>query len=290
MIETSNLTKYFGSLGAVRSVSFSVKPGEVFGFLGPNGAGKTTTIRMLTTLSLPTEGTATVSGLFPGATYYAAVFSYAGSGSLINYQQTAPLTGNRQTQPGAPVLTSPTALSIDTTFATLGATVSSNGGVALTERGTVWNTSGSPTTANNKLAEGGIIAFHISNNFIDLAPVLGALARDAELKCLVRRDLTVRYKRSVLGFFWTMLNPLLTMLVLTIVFSFVFRFQIEHYPVYLLSALLLWNFFAQSTTQAIHNLVWGGALIKKIYVPKSVFVFSPISVGCFPRPVKPCAA
>lgn len=96
---------------------------------------------------------------------------------------------------------------------------------------------------------------------------------------LVRRDLTVRYKRSVLGFFWTMLNPLLTMLVLTIVFSYVFRFQIEHYPVYLLSALLLWNFFAQSTTQAIHNLVWGGGLIKKIYIPKSVFVLSAISVG-----------
>jgi ABC-2 type transport system ATP-binding protein len=62
MITTTNLTKYFGTLGAVQSVSFDVGAGEVFGLLGPNGAGKTTTIRMLTTLLLPTEGTASVSG------------------------------------------------------------------------------------------------------------------------------------------------------------------------------------------------------------------------------------
>ncbi len=96
---------------------------------------------------------------------------------------------------------------------------------------------------------------------------------------LVQRDLTVRYKRSVLGFFWTMLNPLLTMLVMAVVFSSVFRFNIEHYAVYILSGLLLWNFFSQSTTQAIGNLVWGGELINKIYVPKSVFVVSAIAVG-----------
>ncbi len=60
MIETSNLTKYFGTLGAVQSISFSVGKGEVFGLLGPNGAGKTTTIRMLTTLLAPTSGSASV--------------------------------------------------------------------------------------------------------------------------------------------------------------------------------------------------------------------------------------
>ena len=62
MIETHNLTRYFGSLGAVQSVSFSVGKGEIFGLLGPNGAGKTTTIRMLTTLLPPTSGTASVAG------------------------------------------------------------------------------------------------------------------------------------------------------------------------------------------------------------------------------------
>jgi ABC-2 type transport system ATP-binding protein len=62
LIETHNLTRYFGSLGAVQSVSFSVGKGEIFGLLGPNGAGKTTTIRMLTTLLPPTSGTASVAG------------------------------------------------------------------------------------------------------------------------------------------------------------------------------------------------------------------------------------
>jgi ABC-2 type transport system ATP-binding protein len=62
MIETTNLTKYFGPLGAVQAVSFTVGKGEVFGLLGPNGAGKTTTIRMLTTLLSPTSGSASVAG------------------------------------------------------------------------------------------------------------------------------------------------------------------------------------------------------------------------------------
>jgi ABC-type polysaccharide/polyol phosphate export permease len=96
---------------------------------------------------------------------------------------------------------------------------------------------------------------------------------------LVQRDLTVRYKRSVLGFLWTMLNPLLTMIVLTIVFSTFFRFEFQHFAVYLLSGLLLWNFFAQSTTQAIHNLLWAGSLVNKIYLPKPIFVVSALLVG-----------
>lgn len=96
---------------------------------------------------------------------------------------------------------------------------------------------------------------------------------------LVQRDLTVRYKRSALGFLWTMLNPLLTMIVLTIVFSLFFRIGSENFAVYLLSGLLLWNFFAQSTTQAINNLLWAGGLVNKIYLPKPLFVVSALIVG-----------
>ena len=61
-IETKNLTKYYDKLLAVDHINFEAKKGEIFGFLGPNGAGKTTTIRMLTGISKPTEGTATVMG------------------------------------------------------------------------------------------------------------------------------------------------------------------------------------------------------------------------------------
>ena len=89
---------------------------------------------------------------------------------------------------------------------------------------------------------------------------------------LVHRDLTIRYKRSTLGFLWTMLNPLLTMLVLTIIFSNLFRFQIAHYPVYLLSGVLLYNFFQWGTSQSIHSIIWGGDLMGKIYMPKTIFV------------------
>jgi ABC-2 type transport system permease protein len=99
------------------------------------------------------------------------------------------------------------------------------------------------------------------------------------LRSLVQRDLTVRYKRSALGFLWTMLNPLFTMLVLTVVFSALFHTQVENFAVYLLSGLLLWNFFSSGTMMAMSNLVWGGGLLNKIYVPKPIFVVSAILVS-----------
>ena len=92
---------------------------------------------------------------------------------------------------------------------------------------------------------------------------------------LVRRDLTVRYKRSMIGFFWTMLNPLLTMLILTVVFSTIFRFEgIENYPTYFLSAYLVFGFFSQTTNQSMQSLAWNGALMKRVRVPKSIFAVS----------------
>ena len=92
----------------------------------------------------------------------------------------------------------------------------------------------------------------------------------------VARNLKTRYKRSALGVLWTFLNPLFTMLVLTLVFSSIFRFQVEHYPVYLLSGLLVWNFFSGSTFSAMSEIVWSGSLLQRIYVPKLVFPVSAI--------------
>jgi ABC-2 type transport system permease protein len=92
---------------------------------------------------------------------------------------------------------------------------------------------------------------------------------------LVRRDLTVRYKRSVIGFFWTMLNPLILMIILTIVFANIFRFEgISHYEVYLLSEYVIFGFFAQTTAQSMMSLSWNGSLMKRIRVPKSIFAVS----------------
>ena len=92
---------------------------------------------------------------------------------------------------------------------------------------------------------------------------------------LVRRDLTVRYKRSVIGFFWTMLNPLILMIILTIVFANIFRFEgIEHYEIYFLSMYLVFGFFTQTTVQSMTSLSWNGSLMKRIRVPKSIFAIS----------------
>ncbi|HEX7831818.1 MAG TPA: ABC transporter permease [Thermoanaerobaculia bacterium] len=96
---------------------------------------------------------------------------------------------------------------------------------------------------------------------------------------LVHRDLTVRYKRSVLGFFWTMLHPLMLTIILTIVFSSVFRFSVPHYETYVLSALLPWNFFAQTTVGAMTGLAWNGPLMKRVRVPKSIFALSTVISG-----------
>ena len=71
---------------------------------------------------------------------------------------------------------------------------------------------------------------------------------------LVHRDLTVRYKRSVLGFLWTMLHPLLLMLIFTVVFSTMFRDRAPHYETYFLSAYVGWNFFAQTTVNAMASI------------------------------------
>lgn len=94
------------------------------------------------------------------------------------------------------------------------------------------------------------------------------------LKELVVRDIKVKYKRSVLGILWTLLNPLLTMMVLTIVFSNLFRFDIENYPVYLISGQVMFNFFAESTNMAMGSILGNASLIKKVYIPKYIFPLS----------------
>lgn len=91
---------------------------------------------------------------------------------------------------------------------------------------------------------------------------------------LISRDLKVKYRRSVLGYLWSVLNPLLMMIVLTIVFSTMFRFDIPNYPVYILSGQLIFNFFSESTNMAMTSILGGASLIKKVYLPKYIFPLS----------------
>ncbi len=109
---------------------------------------------------------------------------------------------------------------------------------------------------------------------------LRALVRYKDLLVqFVSRALKTRYKRSLLGVAWTLLNPLFTMIILTLVFSVVFKFEIKFYPVYVLSGLIIWNFFSSTTSQAMGDMIFSGYLFNRIYVPKSVFAVSAIGTG-----------
>lgn len=89
-----------------------------------------------------------------------------------------------------------------------------------------------------------------------------------------RRDLKVRYRGSVLGVFWTLLNPLLTMAVFTLVFSHFFRQQVKNYPVFFLCGYLPWVFFSTSLVTATRALLDHGSLIKRMHFPHEVFAVS----------------
>jgi len=96
------------------------------------------------------------------------------------------------------------------------------------------------------------------------------------LRNLVVRDLKVRYKNSALGIAWSWLNPLLMMLVYTILFTvFLDRDNVPHYSVFILSGLLPWNLFTDSIVQSTGSIVGNGHLIKKVYFPREVL---PIAV------------
>ncbi|WP_298523990.1 ABC transporter permease [uncultured Methanobrevibacter sp.] len=96
------------------------------------------------------------------------------------------------------------------------------------------------------------------------------------LKQLVKRDLTSKYKDSVLGIAWSFLNPLLIMLVFTAIFSMLFGRQIENYPVYFLSGRVIYDFYKSATQGAMKSIKGNAAILKKIYVPKYMFTVSKI--------------
>jgi homopolymeric O-antigen transport system permease protein len=96
---------------------------------------------------------------------------------------------------------------------------------------------------------------------------------------LIARELTVRYKRSTIGFVWTMLQPMLMMAVLTIVFSTIFRFQVPNYAVYVLAGVLFWNFFSQSIISSMNSLRGNAGLLKKLPVPHAVFPIATVAAG-----------
>lgn len=99
------------------------------------------------------------------------------------------------------------------------------------------------------------------------------------LRLLVSRNLKLKYRRSILGYLWSILNPLLIMIVMSLVFSTMFKRNIENFPVYLFCGQLLFNFMNTSTHQAISSITGNASLLKKTYVPKYIFTISKITSG-----------
>ena len=101
------------------------------------------------------------------------------------------------------------------------------------------------------------------------------------LSNLISRDLKLKYRRSVLGILWSVLNPLLMMCVMAIVFGQIFSIRgggIEHFPVYLMCGQLLFTFFNEATTGAMSSMISASTLIRKVYIPKYIF---PLEKVCF---------
>lgn len=93
---------------------------------------------------------------------------------------------------------------------------------------------------------------------------------------LVKKNLTSKYKDSVLGILWSFFNPLLTMLVFTAIFSMLFGRNIQNYPVYYLAGRLAFDFYNQGTKGAMNSIRRNANLLKKIYVPKKMFAISSV--------------
>lgn len=96
------------------------------------------------------------------------------------------------------------------------------------------------------------------------------------LQEMVRADFKVRYQGSTLGYVWSVLRPLFMFGILYVVFTYIFKLgkSIEHYPVYLLMGLILWNFFTETTAIGMSAVVGKGDLIRKISIPRYLTVIS----------------
>lgn len=96
------------------------------------------------------------------------------------------------------------------------------------------------------------------------------------LRLLVIKEIKIKYKRSFIGVFWSLLSPLLTMIILTLVFKELFKFNVKSFAAYVITGQIIFNFFSESTSLAMTSIYTGGQLIKKVYVPKYVFPVSKV--------------
>lgn len=91
------------------------------------------------------------------------------------------------------------------------------------------------------------------------------------LKNLVAKDFKIKYRRSVLGIAWSVLNPLFTMLVITTVFGKLLKIEVENFATYYIVGFAIWNFFSEATSNSLGSILSAAPLIKKVYIPKYIF-------------------
>ena len=101
-------------------------------------------------------------------------------------------------------------------------------------------------------------------------------AFDELLKQLIIRDVKLKYRRSYLGYLWSILNPLMLMMVLVVVFSNIFRFDIPNFPLYMIAGQTVFNFMIEATNNAVWSITGNAPLLKKTYVPKYIFTLSKV--------------
>ncbi|MBR2926175.1 MAG: ABC transporter permease [Clostridia bacterium] len=94
------------------------------------------------------------------------------------------------------------------------------------------------------------------------------------MKQLVARDFKTKYKRSVLGVLWSFLNPLLTMSIQFVIFSTLFKSDIDNFVVYLLTGIICFNFFSEAANMCLMSIIGNATLINKVYVPKYIYPLS----------------
>jgi lipopolysaccharide transport system permease protein len=112
-----------------------------------------------------------------------------------------------------------------------------------------------------------------------VSDLLELAAFSQALEELIKREIKSRYKRSVLGLGWTMLNPLLMMAVTTLAFSTAFRFSVDRFPLYFLTGYLVWTFFNQATTAACSSLLTSVGLSRAMYLPPALFPLAAVNAA-----------
>jgi len=91
---------------------------------------------------------------------------------------------------------------------------------------------------------------------------------------LAQKEFKIRYRNSVLGFLWSLLNPLGYMLILTLVFWLLVRVSVSNYPAWVLLGLLVWRFFSVGTSQSLNSIIGNASLVNKVYLPRYLIVLS----------------